>query len=847
MAFKQRFAGANMSFGSMVGKIKEIWAISKGRSQLISYFVLVFLFFCPLILCAIVFAVSTPTAAARTAIYLVTAAFALVATGYWTFITRRKIRKILAKHDRDSYRMRQRTKQTQKLPTHHVNTAVDAFNSEQRIYEQDMANYNLQPNGQQYQMPDQNDYLPYAPLQMPVADTQTNNLYLVPMPMPMPRTEPLQVRNTVEPEEDNRVAQQMPMPQPPPPTYSGNLPLLPPLPAQPHDQHSDSASTLPPIPPLPPLQILAPQARTRPQSTLGQPSVVGQKSERGQQKQQGSAIDFDSEDESSDDDDESVKLFSFDKVKVRSDSPQEHQRYGSPSRMNVLSSVDSVSNPSASQQSLVIASNQLQNEEPEPADKPLHKAVDTSSGSNQNINTSGQMSLSDLPSQPDTMSSGTKSVLDKFPEPPKSKLRLSVFPQNNTSEADLVEKWLQTSSPPEPPNPALRQLAQQNAIGSSAAANLSSSAPDLVVPDKFAPAEGTKIVKSPTQPLPQTQNVSIYGERDALANIENSDAAGSHLDLPRRPRAPTTGQDASEDRASPPAVVVAPAVVDRPPLDMSKPDPRDLAEIDQPLLESSDLSLRRPTLVDYQKKADAKRKMMLASLDESLSKAALEQQADLVQPKTNDEAGDSRYFSAVSLPQQQQPPAPKPAVLANFAAIREEMSDDDDGFLDSDSDDEPTGAVLLAPKGTAKATTEQINSPIAPKPRPLDAGESNEVRPPSTGFENLAAQLAMAITNNNNNGQQHDSLISTHAAGLRESLLYNVQSPGASPKNDEYSMATTSMQGPRGALLNNRQLNSVLFDEPRAPPRPSDSSIFLDGEDYGADLVELNSINRGKN
>ncbi|KAJ1802292.1 hypothetical protein LPJ56_007239, partial [Coemansia sp. RSA 2599] len=318
-------------------------------------------------------------------------------------------------------------------------------------------------------------------------------------------------------------------------------------------------------------------------------------------------------------------LFSFDKVKVRSDSPQEHQRYGSPSRMNIVSSVESV-NPSASQQSLVVGDHPANADASEPKQLAA-KPVDANSNSQDiNATSSGQISSGDLPSQPETMSSGTKSVLEKFPEPPKSKLRLSVFPQN-TSEADLVEKWLQASAHPEPPNPEIRSIGQQATGSASSSKNpatsaLASSTPDLVVPDKYAPMHGLQITKSPTHPLAHNQNMSIYGERDALANISvgGSDTAGSHLNLPERPLIPPPAtQPVAEAalRPPPPPPPVLPPTADRPPLATSKPDPRDLVDIDEPLLESSDLSLRRPTLVDYQKKADAKRKMMEAADDSS--------------------------------------------------------------------------------------------------------------------------------------------------------------------------------------------------------------------------------------
>ncbi|KAJ2783798.1 hypothetical protein GGI15_002460 [Coemansia interrupta] len=97
-------------------------------------------------------------------------------------------------------------------------------------------------------------------------------------------------------------------------------------------------------------------------------------------------------------------------------------------------------------------------------------------------------------------------------------------------------------------------------------------------------------------------------------------------------------------------------------------------------------------------------------------------------------------------------------------------------------------------------------------------------------MDSLAAQLAKAITHGD---KPHDSLVSNHEAGLRDSLLIKSQTPAASPH------AGLQPSSPSRLPVNilSRGLRDSQFDEPRAAPRPSDSSIFLDGEDYGADLV----------
>ncbi|KAJ1722424.1 hypothetical protein LPJ53_003150 [Coemansia erecta] len=861
--FKAKLPNINFSFDSVSTKAKEIWYTPKARSQAIACSVLILLSLLPIILSAIVFAVSKPTAAARTAIYLVTFAFALVASGYAIYVFRKRIIAILAKESTGNYVMKERQKHKQKqqqnLPTHYVSNAVDAFSSEQREYNRrhgDQAfisptlassstGHYLMPN---HQAP---EYLPYEPLQMPDPEAHTNapngnttaanDLYLV--PMPQPRTLPLQVRNLIESDDSigkKATPPEMNMPTPPPPSYSGVAPKMP-LPPVASNKGLDGS---PDMPPLPRLHVLTPQAPTRPKSTLNlpplpagsAPAATASDDSKKAAAQHQDEIMFDSEDDSEDDDD-GVKLFSFDKVKVRTDGPMDQQLYGSHSRMTIMSSVESVA-AFASQQSLNIKAQAANNDTSTSAStsninlSQIKQASDaaTRAADGNNQQESQQSSFSDLPSQPETMSSGTKSVLEKFPEPPKSKLRLSIFPENS-SEADLVEKWLQTSSQPAPPNPATRQLKKTSVP--AVPSPLSSSIADLVIPDKFVSAEGSKIVKSPTKPSSQEQVMSIYGERDALANIRDSEV--SQYDLPGQISYVNSVVD----------IGPVPAIPKRPDLNVSRADPDDLEKIDEPLLESSDLSLRRPTLVDFQKKADAKRKLM-GGLNQDQSQDSERS----IGGNLND---DSRYFSAVSLPQtQNQTGAP----TGNFMDIAEDDEDSDDeheeeAFLDSDSDDEAIGslpqsaadATALHFTGNNNTTTPAGSTAVAAISATAAAtafaqatNESTEWRPASVSMDSLAAQLAKAITHSD---KPHDSLVSTHEAGLRDSLLIKSRTPAASPHIGLQPPSPSRLP----ANILSRGLRDSQFDEPRAPPRPSDSSIFLDGEDYGADLV-MTSIAR---
>ncbi|KAJ2384728.1 hypothetical protein GGI05_004914, partial [Coemansia sp. RSA 2603] len=535
-------------------------------------------------------------------------------------------------------------------------------------------------------------------------------------------------------------------------------------------------------------------------------------------------IIFDSEDDSDDDDDDSVKLFSFDKVKVRSDSPLDQQLYGSSSKMAMMSSVESVA-ALVSQQSLNFKAQTANNDTSASASTSninLSQIKQASNTFNEAADVNSKQDLSsDLPAQPETTSSETKLASKKFPDLSKSKLRLSVFPENS-SEADLVDKWLQTSSQSAPLNPAVRQINKKTSVP-AVPSPLSSSIADLVIPDKYVSAEGSKIVKSPTKPPSHDQGMSIYGERDALANIRDSEV--SQYDLPGQISYVNSVIDIDQ----------VPAIPKRPDLNVSRADPNDLAKIDEPLLESSDLSLRRPTLVDFQKKADAKRKLM----DELKQDQSQDTQRS-VGANSND---DSRYFSAVSLPQSQNQTVPAPG---NFMDIAEDDEDSDDepeeeAFLDSDSDDEVIGSLPQSGKDATaihftgnKDTTTPVGSATtaaaAATAFAQATNESTEWRPVSVSMDSLAAQLAKAITHSDN---AHDSLVSINEAGLRDSLLIKSRTPGASPH--------IGLQPPSPSKLPinilNRGLRDSQFDEPRAAPRPSDSSIFFEGEDYGADLV----------
>ncbi|KAJ1896586.1 hypothetical protein LPJ66_003903 [Kickxella alabastrina] len=813
--------GIGASVISVFKQVKTAWSIPKGRKQLIAYMVICVLSFLPIILTAIVFAVSTSTPAARTAIYLFTLAFALVSIAYSTYLTRKRILRVLAKN-KSLIPMQNRPQQQNQAPqsvpvhpTHRVDSAINAFNSEQRIYEQ---RENVSPtlasqSNLNYPMPQPShaNFLPYEALPTEAqADSRTNGLYMMPMVMPVPHNEQLQVRNQVSP--NHQQPPRMNMPTAPTGTHPRNIPMVPlPLPPAPAQLNS-SGATLPEIPTFQPIHISQSQFTTDSRAVPAAPSlppniasrtaepvasvynaVPAANTKNVNQAHQSVSLNFgpESDNESGDEsDDESVKLYSFDMVKVRSDNIQEEQSHQASSSssnnrrkhhdsFNTSSAIPSTSNINPLRQSQTNGEVHSHRAQIIPADQL----------------SSTQSSLIGLPSHGDAQATATKTSKEK------SKLRLSAFPPVSPEDG-FIERWLQSSVQPEVPNPILHRIGQRKEATNSVA----SSVPDLIIPDKFSQPEGSKIVKSAAAPTithkAQNEGMSIYGERGIMHLVDANEHSESVPDLP---------SDSGKLKPLDPSDVAAGISMD-------------LMNLDEPILDSTDLTLRRPTLIDYQKKADAKRKM-LKELDQvserSESETHYEQQQqhehEQQQPSNAAIAADaSHYFSAVSLPQTHNhiaaAAAPVPPTIA-LREINEENNEED--FLDSDSEDEAPGSM---PQATTRLAPAEDNHSVW--------------RPASINFDSLAAQLAKAIASSDGG---HTSINSTNAAGLRESVMIHPKIQRSEHVSASPSQMTTMFS---------RQQIGEHHRAAELAGRPSNSSESSDGDEYDISMEAPKMVQR---
>ncbi|KAJ1934114.1 hypothetical protein GGF37_006487, partial [Kickxella alabastrina] len=399
---------------------------------------------------------------------------------------------------------------------------------------------------------------------------------------------------------------------------------------------------------------------------------------------------------------------------------------------------------------------------------------------------STQSSLIDLPSHGDAQATATKTSKEK------SKLRLSAFPPVSPEDG-FIERWLQSSVQPEVPNPILHRIGQRK----EATISVASSVPDLIIPDKFSQPESSKAVKSAAVPTKthkaQNEGMSIYGERGIMHLADANEHSESVPDLP---------SDSGKLRPLDPSDVAAGISMD-------------LMNLDEPILDSTDLTLRRPTLIDYQKKADAKRKM-LKELDQVSERSEPETHCEQQQQQQQHEhkqqqpsnaaiaADASHYFSAVSLPQTHNhiaaaaAPAPPTIVLRE---INEESNEED--FLDSDSEDETPGPM---PQATARLAPAEDNHGVW--------------RPESANFDSLAAQLAKAIASSDGG---HTSINSTNAAGLRESVMIH-------PKMQRSEHVSTSPN--QMTTMFSRQQIGEHHRSAELAGRPSNSSESSDGDEY---------------
>ncbi|KAJ2721385.1 hypothetical protein GGI07_003996 [Coemansia sp. Benny D115] len=533
----------------------------------------------------------------------------------------------------------------------------------------------------------------------------------------------------------------------------------------------------PPAPPAPPAPVASdrptlPTAATFGLSAASAASENRDVAARNQGPTQHSGIDAFSDDDS-DSDDESVKLFSFDKVKVRTDNAAEQSSPViniSGDQIMAFAGTLAVANPGNV--------NPMRNST---SDIPSTNDTNTTKGVSNAL-----VSEEDPLSQPSTMSSTSKSVLEKFPVPPKSKLRLSVFPTGH--KQDVVDQWIESNTQNEVPKVIPRNIGK----GTDMSTSLANSELDLVIPGKFAAMEGNNIEKSsPTQA--SKPGASIYGESGFVASVNDS-----IMSMPGAAAAAAKGKQPEINGTYTATPVAAPRGLDSTNVQKTEQD-----ELDEPLLDSSDLSLRRPTLVDYQKKADAKRKML-----EELNQSQKQQQQVGVD--------DSRYFSAVSLPHNQAQSTAAAAAAGipprPFMRIDE---DQEEGFLDSDSDDDEPSHVErahVAPKSAQPNPSAAMSVP--------NAMGSSDWRPTSVNFDTLAAQVAMALQPATN----HDSYVSTNDVGLRDSLMIKAQTPAVSPLRLEHAATSPSQK----ATVFNRNLLDERFDSPLAAP-PRDSLISFDG------------------
>ncbi|KAJ2874091.1 hypothetical protein GGH93_002682 [Coemansia aciculifera] len=739
------------------------------RKILIRFALFVLLAFTPVIFSAIALSFSDPSNAGKTAIYMVTFSVSFIAVGYGGWKSYRQI--LQATEPPAPSRVQQPSRPT---PVR-VSSAVDAFNSEQRYYT------HMQHAGSgQTLAGGSNDFNDGRVLSLtpynPPADYSAP--YAPPVNMPQPHMP------------QPHMLMDMPLPRKPEAAYHGQ-PQQASAVFVPLNGGGDAApQSYPrePVPNPPPFNIQPPSPPLR----YGMPRRLSASASHAEGLRK-------SEDaESPYDDDDSAQLYSFDKVRVNKDDASRRVSRRSSHRHSVGSipaaewnaesqyagdySVPTTSNGAAFN---IREANMPQGSIMQ-AQRPMLVAADQLSVIHG--------SSSDLPLQQVTDDIAPAA---RRPSPPHQ--GLPPRPDINLSQVNdgYVEQWLDTSTQPDY-HPSMRRIGRGMSTQSLATSSI-----DLVIPEKFAAPEASKIVKTTIKAPSKSQGRSIYGERGLIEDSKNnqSDATIDHLvsDMmassvsnigqgmgaapmpaprPTLKSAGTFGNNAavifsdsnevSASKSTNKALPRGDAASSSTGLDQTPvPTARDLVGLDEPLLESSDLSLKNSALTGYQSEAKMADEWRQKSSNPFAVPAGTNQaqsqnnhlinMTDGKQDHNGAGAADSRYFSAVSLPQ---PPHQAPTAMNTFLEHEEE----EDDFLDDDDSDDGFGSKQQSPTGP-NAADKHVEDP-------------NKWKTNSINFSNMAAELAKALTQPNG---PHESLMSGTPGLSRDSVSIEVHTPDISP------------------------------------------------------------------
>lgn len=469
---------------------KALFKNKQVRKVLIRYAIYVCLSFLPVMFAGIGLSVSDPSAAAKTAIYLITLIIAFSAIGYSTWKSFKQIVKIHLENEE--------TASLASSPPIQVGTAVDAFNSDQRYYESqgqqesmESSHTEIHQSAVNNQATTANDgrilsLAPYDPNQH-----SSINMDMPPVSMPVPPP--------VAPPPPDPI--NMPVPQapqaPPPPAPPMNMPAVP-SPAY----HYNRGSTQQP-PRLGPIPGIEHDGWNAPNQALPQPPVSQKNRE--------------SHETAPSTDDDEAHIYPFGKILVNGnnhgDNRERSSSFQPPSprcRSGPLRITNSFMSNQASAESSLASTPVI----PRPQ-RPVQNTVERLSVFNdlkpQERGLQPASSSTAPPvDQPLPPLPGTS--IDK-PLPPTPKADRGPEGNVNVGKKDsYVEKWLESSTKPNY-HPAKRRVAQDSMMPP---VSQGTSSMDLMIPEKFADPESNNIVKK--KPAPDAQMLlangrSIYGEK----------------------------------------------------------------------------------------------------------------------------------------------------------------------------------------------------------------------------------------------------------------------------------------------------------------------------------------------
>ncbi|KAJ2792892.1 hypothetical protein GGI18_000013 [Coemansia linderi] len=712
------------------------------RKILIRYALLVLLAFSPVVVVAIALSFSEPTNAAKTAIYMTVLLVSFTATGYGGW---KSYRYILQATEPPAP---PRVQQPSRPALARVGSAVDAFSNEQRYYT------HMQHAGSAQTLAggsnENNDgrvlsLTPYNP-PMPQPHVDYNPPYVPPVNMPQPH-----------------MLMDMPLPHRPEPAYT-------------NQPRQDSAAYVPlkgnnasyppvqgPVPNPPRFNIQPPS----PPSRYAMPRRLSASVSHAEGLRK-------SEDaESPYDDDDSAQLYSFDKVTVTKDDNSRRMSRRSSRRHSVGSipaaewneqsqyTEDYSALPTPNAAAINARNLNIPQGAIMQAQRPMLIPADQLSASHESSSGSPLRVTNDIALAP------------RRPSPPRQDLPPRPDDVNLSQVNDgYVEQWLDSSTQPDY-HPSMRRIGRGMSTQSLAASSV-----DLVIPEKFAAPDATKIVKTTTKAAPMGR--SIYGERGLIEDSNNNQSSATidHLvsDMmassvsnigqgmaavpvpaprPALKSAGTFGKEAagifgtsneeftSKSGAQPHAAAASSSAATE---QVPVPKARDLASHSRSALEPTN---------PFAASAISK---------PAPNQTAHEHLIDMAEGRQdNSGAADSRYFSAVSLPQ-------PPQQAANTMNTFHENEEDD--FLDDDDSDDGYASKLA--------------SPVLPTVG--DNQDGTKWKTNSINFSNMAAELAKALTQPN---RPHESLVSGPLAPSRDSVSIEVLTPDISPMHAQH--VTTSI------------------------------------------------------